>query len=620
MSKQRPGKPQAKTALEQPARKHSSVILSITFLLFAIAYGMYKANSYLWLTDDTFVTLRYIKHFLNGDGLVYNTGEYVEGYTHFLWLIILAVSTKLGWNVENAAMWLGVLSYAAIIALLGIITLKRFKATHTIFLPFAALAVALHYDMNVWASGGLETSFFAFLILLTFYVYFYSKVQNKLLVVSLLLTLLYLTRPDGILFLILADVLLFVAILKKQKDWKTLLTFNILPVSFGAIYLWWKYSYYGDLFPNTYYVKSGDESYFSQGFFYLWLYFKVYFTSILFLSGLLFLFLRNRKNYDTQPSSLPLPLLVAISATLFYLIAYVAKVGGDFMFARFIIPVVPLIYYSIEEAIAFASDQYFKKISLALPLLLLGTLLYENYHREDILFEWKDGELKARWDGGAGGETRGVVDERWVYNRSRFSIDGFERGSLEVYSSIGKYYEPFFEGLHTTVAIKGAQNTIAYYSDIQNVILEPGLTDKYIAHLPIKQRGRIGHEKIAPIDYLIKKNTLFRLLSPTNKLPREGNFNLAFFELPELGLWQPADIIVYDKEVMQELRKRFKAAGSRTILPEFEKLIFYYIKSELPKRTRTEAETEYKKLKDFYFNRYPWPEVQKQIEDAIATK
>ena len=47
-------------------------------------------TSVAWfLTDDAFISFRYVRNLLEGHGLVFNPGEYVEGYTNFLWILEL---------------------------------------------------------------------------------------------------------------------------------------------------------------------------------------------------------------------------------------------------------------------------------------------------------------------------------------------------------------------------------------------------------------------------------------------------------------------------------------------------------------------------------------------------
>ena len=67
-------------------------------------------SSVAWfLTDDAFISFRYTRNLLEGHGLVFNPGEYVEGYTNFLWILELAAIWGIfGLRPEHAAPWLSV--------------------------------------------------------------------------------------------------------------------------------------------------------------------------------------------------------------------------------------------------------------------------------------------------------------------------------------------------------------------------------------------------------------------------------------------------------------------------------------------------------------------------------
>ena len=67
-------------------------------------------TSVAWfLTDDAFISFRYVRNLLAGHGLVFNPGEYVEGYTNFLWILELAALWGFfGLRPEQAAPWLSV--------------------------------------------------------------------------------------------------------------------------------------------------------------------------------------------------------------------------------------------------------------------------------------------------------------------------------------------------------------------------------------------------------------------------------------------------------------------------------------------------------------------------------
>ena len=49
-----------------------------------------------YTSDDAYISYRYARNLADGVGLVWNPGEHVEGYSNFLWVVILAGLNKLG--------------------------------------------------------------------------------------------------------------------------------------------------------------------------------------------------------------------------------------------------------------------------------------------------------------------------------------------------------------------------------------------------------------------------------------------------------------------------------------------------------------------------------------------
>ena len=43
------------------------------------------------LFDDAMIAMRYARNMAEGHGLVWNNGEYIEGYTNFLWTLWMAI-------------------------------------------------------------------------------------------------------------------------------------------------------------------------------------------------------------------------------------------------------------------------------------------------------------------------------------------------------------------------------------------------------------------------------------------------------------------------------------------------------------------------------------------------
>ena len=49
-----------------------------------------------FIQDDAFISFRYAENFARGAGLVWNAGERVEGYTNFLWTMLMGVVIIVG--------------------------------------------------------------------------------------------------------------------------------------------------------------------------------------------------------------------------------------------------------------------------------------------------------------------------------------------------------------------------------------------------------------------------------------------------------------------------------------------------------------------------------------------
>ncbi|MCK4351170.1 MAG: hypothetical protein KAX13_09935, partial [Candidatus Krumholzibacteria bacterium] len=80
-------------------KRQTVLIFSLALVVLLIAGFRF----YNYLPDDTFITLRYVKNVTRGEGFVFNSGERVEGYTNFLWLILLATAGKTGLPVVMTA-------------------------------------------------------------------------------------------------------------------------------------------------------------------------------------------------------------------------------------------------------------------------------------------------------------------------------------------------------------------------------------------------------------------------------------------------------------------------------------------------------------------------------------
>ena len=60
-----------------------------------------------FIKDDAYISLRYAHNLVTGNGLVFNTGEHLEGFTNFLWVLIVAPFEALGWDLFQVCEVLG---------------------------------------------------------------------------------------------------------------------------------------------------------------------------------------------------------------------------------------------------------------------------------------------------------------------------------------------------------------------------------------------------------------------------------------------------------------------------------------------------------------------------------
>jgi len=137
----------AKTKVHLPEKKDKKnifILVSVIAIVVSIIYS-YKLK---WLGDDIFIGFRYVQNFVAGNGLVYNIGERVEGYTHFLWTILISLFSWLKFDPLITTQVMGILSSLGTLTLVSLIGYKISKHYQTFIIPFITISLALNYDYN----------------------------------------------------------------------------------------------------------------------------------------------------------------------------------------------------------------------------------------------------------------------------------------------------------------------------------------------------------------------------------------------------------------------------------------------------------------------------------------
>jgi hypothetical protein len=234
---------------------------AIALSLVLAAYLLYINRAFFH--DDAYITLRYARSLLEGKGIVWNPGEYVQGYTDFFHLVLVALLGRAGVDLVRAARVVGVSSLCAVVIFLYFYfrSRSRFAGEALSYLP--AILVLTSAPVIVWSVGGLETALFAFLVaggcLLVLAGAREESTDRRLLLASgALLGLATLTRPDGAIFP--AVSLVWLALSRRDRLPVNLIYFAFPYAAILIPYLAWQWSYYGSLVPNTFYAKVGPLS------------------------------------------------------------------------------------------------------------------------------------------------------------------------------------------------------------------------------------------------------------------------------------------------------------------------------------------------------------------------
>ena len=123
----------------------------------------------MWfLTDDAFISFRYLSNAFDGRGLVWNPPPFlpVEGYTNFGWIALLGavwattgIAPPRAANALSFALGLGTLAFALRIAWRARLP-ARFEPWRPALAALALLGIATNRTFVTWLSSGLETSLF----------------------------------------------------------------------------------------------------------------------------------------------------------------------------------------------------------------------------------------------------------------------------------------------------------------------------------------------------------------------------------------------------------------------------------------------------------------------------
>lgn len=444
-----------------------SLLLNLVFLL-ALGFLLSRTVAFYHpdgLIDDAYISFRYAENFATGKGLVFNPGERVEGYTNFLWTVLLAGTTRLGFDSIASSIMLAAGCAVGVLWVLYRVGQKMLEIEGTP-VSIAALPMVLwvaHGAVARYILSGMETLLFTALLSCAVFTACYGR---RPFLTGVLFGVAALTRPEGVLYggVVWLWLLLVTPLAER---WRTALYFLAGAAIIYAPYFLWRFTYYGYLFPNTYYAKASGFQWerLERGLEVL------YYTvnqSALLIPALVALFAVALFRKNRRVVGLGLVLIII---TLLYFV----YVGGDFVIwfgPRFLMPIFPIFFVlvglGIYALVGWLAHPFLRNGLALTAMVLVAFHLY--------WFAW--------WP-------------QWT-NLSTFGEQ--MRGWRELGIWLQAQYPP-----DTTIATDAA-GLIPYYSGFVTLDMF-GLTDAYIAHLqmPDMGSGTVAHEKYDPI-YVLRQN------------------------------------------------------------------------------------------------------------------
>lgn len=422
--------------------------------------------------DDAFISFRYAENAAAGHGLVFNPGERVEGYTNFLWVVLLAGGIKLGISPETLSLLLGVAAAAGLIVVVTRASIKLGLGTATVWVAPALLAVSP--ALSVWATGGLETTFYAFLLTLGV-----CRLAEEVeagtprIASAVVFGLASLTRPEGALFGGLMSAVLLAQFARTREGRLAWARWSGAFFAIFLSYFLWRFNYYGYLLPNTFYAKVDvGGSQVSRGL----RYFSAFGAAIgywllLPLAGL---------------ASIRRKALAIIAAVVAAQLAFVVFVGGDGLpMYRFFVPMLGLLFLLI----AWGTETLLNRFEASKTMRTIAATLLA---------------LSC------------VYSARGAFTGPQYLYVKQDEAEVGAWTEIGRWFHDNAKaGESIGVVPAGA---VPYYSELLALDML-GLNDVTIAHTAVGMGGgQAGHEKYNTA-YVLERAPTYLLLGTYRLYP-----------------------------------------------------------------------------------------------------
>jgi arabinofuranosyltransferase len=318
----------------------------IVVLLLAVAsFAALSLPFFAWIPDDAYISFQYARSFVEGDGLVFNPDERVEGFSNPLWTMLLALVARTGREIEAVAPLLSCAAAVLSIVVFLLLLLRAYpvsastdRRSSTLIVGSLTFAYASSFPLAFYATSGLETAPYVLCLLVgaALHLRAVSRGSGWAHYASLAAFLAgALMRPEGIGFLLVSVAFLLFRV--------RTLSGRLIAALFLSVFAYLtalsiRFEYYGGFVPNTYFAKPPATLHYlspiTTGLQYL--------SRFLTQSGVVLMLVLALVIPQDQRKRYAWVYLWALAA---YQIFFMVYVGADVLrFDRFTVPLAPWIY------------------------------------------------------------------------------------------------------------------------------------------------------------------------------------------------------------------------------------------------------------------------------------
>lgn len=219
-----------------------------------------------FVKDDAYISFRYAHNLVTGKGLVFNPGDKLEGFTNFLWTLLMAPFEALGWDLFQVCEVLGTALSLGVIAVMLSLAIKWDQARKDLSFAWATIWLATSSSWVLWAKSGLEQSLAALLPLASAALLWSAQErvetdekrgERNAVLSGVLMGLGCMTRPEIHAIAAIVGAPLLVDAVRRRSLPRLSLKWAIAVVAITLPFHLFRYGYYHSLLPNTFYVKTG---------------------------------------------------------------------------------------------------------------------------------------------------------------------------------------------------------------------------------------------------------------------------------------------------------------------------------------------------------------------------